>query len=106
MPRAATSLSNLPYNTYHLEVGAPGLNNADAADLRGERVAKIITVQVERGDDLEFIRARENLLQRDVRDAVLEHEAGTAFAFGNFAPRAAVHEFRAVFSARAGSPTA
>jgi len=34
----------------------PG-RNADAADLRGERVAQIIAVEVQRGDDIEIRRA-------------------------------------------------
>ena len=72
--------------------------DADAADLRGERVAQIIAVQVQRGDDVEIRRAREHLLERDVGDGVLDDDARAGFAFGNFAPRAAVHLHRAEFA--------
>ena len=46
--------------------------DADAADLRGERVAEVIAVEIQRGDDIEIRRAREHLLQRDVGDGVLD----------------------------------
>ena len=60
--------------------------DADAADLRGERVAEVIAVEVQRGDDIEIFGAREHLLQRDVGDGVLDDDA----LAGSFAPRAAV----------------
>ena len=42
--------------------------DADAADLRGQGVGEVIAVQVERGDDVELLRPRQHLLQRDVGD--------------------------------------
>ena len=48
--------------------------DADAADLRGERVAQIIAVQVQRGDHVKIRRAREHLLERDVGDGVLDDQ--------------------------------
>src|SRR5690242_8732356 len=71
--------------------------DADAADLRGQRVAQIIAVQVQRGDDIEIRRAREHLLKRDVGNGVLDDNAGAGLAFGNLAPWAAVHFHRAKF---------
>ena len=69
--------------------------DADAADLRGERVAEVIAVQVQRGDDVEIRRAGEHLLEGDVGDGVLDDDARAGFAFGNLAPRAAVDFDRA-----------
>ena len=57
--------------------------DADAADLRGERVAQIIAVQIQRRDHVEIVRTREHLLERDVGDGVLDHDAravGLSFA--------------------------
>ena len=45
--------------------------NADAADLRGQRVGEIIAVEVQRGDDVKVRRARQDLLQGDVGNGVL-----------------------------------
>jgi hypothetical protein len=74
-------------NTTH-----PG-SDANAADLRRQRVGQVVAVQVQRGcvrdtqsdarladaaktksrtDDVELLRARQHLLQRDVGDAVLD----------------------------------
>ena len=79
--------------------------DADAADLRGERVAQVIAIQIQRGDDIEIFRPRQHLLQRDVRDRVLDHDAGARFALGNFAPRAAIDFFRAeIRSSRPRNP--
>ena len=46
--------------------------NADAADLRGQRVGEIIAVEVQRGDDVKVRRARQDLLQGDVGNGVLD----------------------------------
>ena len=43
--------------------------DADAADLRRERVGEVVAVEVQRRDDVELLRAREHLLERDVGDA-------------------------------------
>ena len=61
-------------------------------DLRGERVAQVVAVQVRRGDDLEVLRPREHLLQRDVRDGVFHKDV----VFRDPAPRPAVELHRAV----------
>ena len=44
-------------------VDIPAGRDADAADLRGERVAQVIAIQIQRGDDVEIFRARQHLLQ-------------------------------------------
>ena len=49
--------------------------DADAADLCRQRVAQVIAVQVERGDHVKLLRPREHLLERDVRDGVLDDDA-------------------------------
>lgn len=69
--------------------------DADTADLGGEGVREVIAVQVEGGDDVEVFGTGENLLQGDVGDGVFDDEARTGFAFGDFAPRAAVEFFSA-----------
>jgi hypothetical protein len=76
-----------------VDVAAGG--DADAADLRRQRVAQVVAVQVERGDDVEIRRARQHLLERDVGDGVLDHDARAGLALGNLAPRAAVDLHRA-----------
>src|SRR5262245_4166868 len=48
--------------------------DADAADLRGERVGGIVAVEVERRDDVELVGARQYLLEEDVGDGVLDHD--------------------------------
>jgi hypothetical protein len=63
--------------------------------LRGERVAEVIAIEIQRRDHVEIRRAREDLLERDVGDGVLDDDARAGFAFGNFAPRAAVDFYRA-----------
>ncbi len=74
--------------------------DADAADLRRQRVAQVIAVQIQRGDDIEVRRAREHLLERDVGDGVLDDDARTGSALGNFAPGSAIHLRRAEFRLR------
>src|SRR5687768_450265 len=64
--------------------------DADAADLRGERIRQVVAVQVWRGDDVEFVGPRQDLLQRDVGDGVLDHDAGAGFTLRNPAPGPAV----------------
>ena len=69
--------------------------DADAADLRRERVGQVVAVQVQRGDDVELLGPRQHLLQRDVGDGVLDDDARARLAVGNPAPRAAVDLHRA-----------
>ena len=64
--------------------------DADAADLRRERVGQVVAVQVQRRDDVELVGPRQHLLERDVGDRVLDDEAGARLPVGNLAPRAAV----------------
>lgn len=59
-------------------------SDADAADLRGERVGDVVAVEVERRHDVVFGGTRENLLQEGVGNAVFNDNA-----VGQFAPRAA-----------------
>ena len=40
----------------------------------GQRVAQVIAVQVQRGDDIEIFRARQHLLQGDVGNRILDHD--------------------------------
>src|SRR6185503_184518 len=46
--------------------------DADATDLGRQGVAQVVAVQVEGGDDVELLRAGEDLLERDVGDRVLD----------------------------------
>jgi hypothetical protein len=55
-----------------VDVAARG--DADAADLRRERVGEVVAVEVQRGDHVELLRAGEHLLERDVGDGVLDQE--------------------------------
>ena len=48
--------------------------DADAADLRSQRVTQIIAIEIERGDDIKIRRTREHLLEGDVGDGVLDEE--------------------------------
>ena len=56
--------------------------DADAADLRGERVGEVVAVEVRRRDHVELVGAGQHLLQRDVGDVVLHEDlvAGLAAA--------------------------
>src|SRR5476649_660503 len=64
--------------------------DADAADLRRERVGQVVAVEVQRRDDVELVGPRQHLLQRDVGDGVLDHDAGARLPRRNPAPRPAV----------------
>src|SRR5439155_6750292 len=66
-----------------------------AADLRRERVAQIIAVQVQGRDDIKIFRPGEDLLEGDVSDGVFDDDARAGFAFGNLAPRSAIQFRRA-----------
>src|ERR1035437_5069479 len=46
----------------------------DAAHLRGEGIRKIVAVEIHRRDDVELVRTREHLLERDVGDRVLDED--------------------------------
>ena len=48
--------------------------NPNAANLRRQRVRQVVAIQVQRGDDVELLGARQHLLQRDVGDAVLNEQ--------------------------------
>src|SRR5437899_8906925 len=78
-----------------IDIAARG--DADAADLSGEGVAKVITIEVRRGDYVKIVRASKNLLQGNIGDCVFHQDAlrGLApwpaiqfsraeFPFGNF----------------------
>ena len=56
----------------------------DAANLRGERVGEVVTVEVERRDDLELLGARQYLLKRDVSDGVLDQDLARGERVGLF----------------------
>src|SRR5207248_73462 len=64
--------------------------DADAADLRRQRVAEVVAVEVEGGDHVEILGAGEDLLEGDVGDRVLNDEARAGLAVGDLAPGAAV----------------
>src|SRR5271166_5912447 len=49
-------------------------SDSDAADLRRERVGDVVTVQIHRGDDVEFVWASQHLLQGDIGDRVLDQQ--------------------------------
>src|SRR5262245_40324326 len=69
--------------------------DADAADLRGQRVRQVVAVEIRRRDDVELVGPRQHLLQRDVGDRVLDDEARAGLARRDPAPRPAVDLFRA-----------
>ena len=54
--------------------------DADAADLRRQRVGQVVAVQVRRRDDVELVRPRQHLLERDVGDGILDDDAGAGLA--------------------------
>ena len=67
----------------------------DAADLCRERVGEVVAVQVHRRDDVELVRPREHLLQRDVGDRVLDDDLAGALrrvllGVGAFSPLSAL----------------
>ena len=47
---------------------------ADAANLGGQRVREVITIEIHRRDDIKFIRTRQDLLQCDVGDRILDED--------------------------------
>ena len=53
--------------------------DADAADLRGQRVGNVIAVQIHRRNDIVFFGARQNLLQEGVANHVFDND----FSGGN-----------------------
>src|ERR1039458_8518448 len=62
-----------------VDVGAG--SDSESADLRRERIGEKVAVQVHRGDDVEFIGARQHLLEGDIRDRILDqHLAGRRLA--------------------------
>ena len=71
-------------------VDVPARRDADAADLRRERVREIVAVQVRRRDDLELVRPRQHLLQRDVGNRILDDDTRARPSRRYPAPRAAV----------------
>ena len=87
-------------NATSSEMFAAG-RDADAADLRGERVRDVVAVQVRRRDHVVLARAQEDLLQERVRDHVLDHD-GRRPSASTGRRRAARHRTRA---ARASSPS-
>ena len=65
-----------------LEHGVPGevvdiaaRGDADAADLRRQRIREIVAVEIERRNDVELLGTGQHLLQRDVGDGVLDDDA-------------------------------
>ena len=69
--------------------------DSDSAHLRGERVAQVIAIEIERGDHVIICRAQQELLKRVVGDGVVDHNARARFAHGNLAPGTAINLFRA-----------
>ena len=81
--------------------------DADAADLRGERVGDVVAVQVQRRDHVVLGRAQQDLLQERVGDHVLDDDRRVpVFGFLNVQPRAAVDRLGAELALpRARSPS-
>src|SRR5436309_6245995 len=69
--------------------------DADSAHLRRERVAQVITIQIQGRNHIEIFRSQQHLLQRDICDRVFDHDTGAWFAHGNLAPGTAVDFLRA-----------
>jgi hypothetical protein len=75
------------------QVGAG--RDADAADLRGQRVGDVVAVEVQRGDHVVLGRTQQDLLQEGVGDAVLDDDVLAGLRVLELAPRAAVDQLRA-----------
>src|SRR5216117_4124 len=67
----------------------------DPAHLRGQRVAKVIAVQIECGDHVEIFRTQEHLLKCDVGNRVFNHDSRARFSHRNLAPGTAINFLRA-----------
>ncbi|ABA48963.1 Hypothetical protein BURPS1710b_1109 [Burkholderia pseudomallei 1710b] len=74
--------------------------DADAADLRGERVRDVVAVQVQRRDHVVFGRAQQDLLQERVGDRILDHDLVARLRVLELHPRAAVDQLGAEFLLR------
>src|SRR5205814_8801791 len=68
---------------------------ADPADLGRKRIAQIITRQMQRRDDVEIFRSRQDLLQSDVCNRVFDNHSGARLIHRDFAPGSAIDFFRA-----------
>ena len=60
-------------------VDVPPRRDPDPADLGGQGVGQVVTVQVGRGDDVELVRPRQHLLEGDVGDGVLYEQLVARF---------------------------
>src|SRR5437762_1178033 len=69
--------------------------DADPAHLGRKRIAQIITVQIQRRDDVEIFRPRQDLLQGDVRNCVFDNNSGARLLHRDFAPGSAIDFFGA-----------
>src|SRR5881409_182318 len=58
----------------------------DSAHLRGQCIAQVIAVQIERRNHIEIFRTRQYLLKSDIGNRVFDYDARARFAHGNFAP--------------------
>ena len=72
------------------QVGAR--RDADAADLRGQRVGNVVAVEVEGGDHAVLGRAQQDLLQEGIGDAVLDDDVLARLGILELAPGSAVNE--------------
>src|SRR6266536_440387 len=54
--------------------------NADSANLRRQRVAQVIAIQIQRRNHVEIVGPRQHLLQRDVRNRILDHNSRARLA--------------------------
>ena len=48
--------------------------DADTAHLRSQRVGQVVAIEIHGCDDIEFLRPRQNLLQRNVRNSILDQD--------------------------------
>src|SRR5690606_15405256 len=64
-------------------------------DLCSQRVGNVVTVEVQRGNDVVFSRTQQNLLQESVSDGILDGDFATGLGILELAPWAAVDELGA-----------
>src|SRR5690606_19941207 len=78
----------------------PAWRDADAADLRRERIRNVVAVQVQRRDHVVILRIQNDLLQEIVGDHVLDDDLSAGRGILEREPRAAVDLARAELLAR------
>src|ERR1051325_9079539 len=69
--------------------------DADAPDLGRERIAQVIAVQIWCRDYIKILWSRQDLLESDICNGILNHKTGARFAHRDLTPWSAIDFFRA-----------